>query len=339
MVGYSYNESTMMGGNAVPWGDFSSDPIGMAFTGNGACVAVARVQVKMDAGNVGELRFAQWVGGWSPGFGGSLTPVQQAPPLYINGGPSVAGSSTRAHSAFQGTDMKLYYAEYFNGSWFPTSEPITAGAAQSAGPVPPAITILADTPIVAFIGTDGDLHDQTRKCGTWQPSNPHGVAGHGASVAPAIVTLTQGAELLIVYTDSAANALMYTVRTAGTWSTPAAIPGATSASQVSLAPLTAGGAVLSYLGTETPNGHLYTTVMSAGAPFTWTAPVVGVMGSDPALVSTPVVATGATGAQAELLYLESPSYILYSARMTNGAWGPRVMQGSASYYLGMATGN
>ena len=329
----------MMGGLAVPWADFSSDPVGMAFTGNGACVAVVRSQVTVDGGTMGELRFARWSGGWSPGFGGALFPVQSSPTLYITGGPSVAGSSTRAHAAFLGTDLELYYAEYFNGSWFPTSEPITAGATQSAGPVPPAIATLADTPVIAFIGTDGNLHDQTRSCGTWQASNPHGVAGHGASVTPAIIALTQGAELLIVYTDNAASGLMYTIRSAGTWSAPAPIPGATSASQVSLAPLTAGGAVLSYLGTEAPNGHLYTTVLSASAPFTWTAPAKGVMGADPVLVAAPAVATGATGAQAELLYLESPSYLLYSARMTGGAWGAPVMAGSASYRPALATGN
>ena len=59
--------------------------------------------------------------------------------------------------------------------------------------------------------------------------------------------------------------------------------------------MTAGGAVLSWMGTDS---HLYTSVLSAGAPYTWTTPAKGVMGADPVLVSPPVVATGATGAQA-----------------------------------------
>jgi hypothetical protein len=336
-VGYSYNEPTMMGGLAIPWTDYSTDPMGLAFTGNGTAVGVLRSQIMTDAGTVGELRFVRWTGGtWTPGFGQAALPVQPFPTLYINGGPSIAGSSTRAHAAFQGTDMKFYYAEYFNGSWSPTSEPMTAGTTQSAGPVPPAIVTLNDTPIAVFVGNDGDLHDQTRGGGTWQTANAHGIAGHVASITPRIVALTQAAELLVVYTDSAANDLYYTIRSNGTWSAPLAIVGASSDDLVALAPLAAGGAVLSFKGTDS---HLYTTVLSAGAPFTWTTPAKGVMGADPVLVSTPAVATGATGAQAELLYLDNSAYVLYAARMNGGAWGAATYNGTASTNLALATGN
>jgi hypothetical protein len=335
MAGYSFDEATMTAGFAIPWPDYSNDALGLAFTGNGAAILVARSQITTEAGTVGELRYARWSGSWTPGFGTALMPVQPSPPLHIVGGPSVAGSSIRAHAAFQGTDMKLYYAEYFNSTWAPTSEPITAGNAQSSGPVPPAIATFDDTPVVAFVGNDGNLYDQTRSCGTWQAANGHGVSG-AASITPAIVALTQGAELLVVYAAGATKGLMYTLRTAGTWSAPAAIAGTSSNDQVALAPLAAGGAVLSYKGTDS---HLYTTVLSAGAPFTWSAPAKGAMGSDPVLVSPPVVATGAQGAQAELLYLDSQIFILYSARMTNGAWGPPSMTGTASFRLALATGN
>jgi hypothetical protein len=337
-VGYSYSETTMMGGLAIPWTDYSTDPMGLAFTGNGTAVGVLRSQITIDAGvTVGELRFLRWTGGtWTPGFGQAALPVQPFPSLYINGGPSIAGSSTRAHAAFQGTDMKFYYAEYFNGSWSPTSEPMTAGTTQSTGPVPPAIVTLNDTPIAVFVGSNNDLYDQTRSGGTWQPANAHGVAGHAAIITPRIVALTQGAELLVVYTDSAALGLYYTIRSSGTWSTPQAIAGASSGGEVSLAPLAAGGAVLAFKGTD---AHLHTSVLSASAPFTWSTPAQGVMGADPVLASPPVVATGATGAQAELLYLDMSAYVLYSARMNGGAWGPATYNGTASANLALATGN
>jgi hypothetical protein len=328
-VAASTDDLTTMTGFSNPYDETTSSPIGAAFTGSGLGVVVIRSQP------TSELRFATWNGAWIPGFGATMLPVQGSPTLVINGGPSLAGGSTNASCAYQGTDMKFYYAEEFVGSWFPTNEAITAGTAQSTGPVPPAITTLADVPVIAFIGTDGDLYDQARTGGTWQASHPHGVAGHGASVTPAIVALTQGPELLIVYTDSAADGLMYTLRTSGTWSTPAAIAGASSADQVSLAPLTAGGAVLSYQGTD---GLLYTTLLSASAPYTWSAPVAGVMGASPMLESPPAVATGAAGAEAELLYLDT-TFTLYSARMTGGAWGAAALSGAAQYRLAVATGH
>ena len=333
LVGQSYNVPSMMGSLTTPFGEDTTDAIGLAFAGNGVAVAVMRSQGLPDAGTAGELHFARWNGSFTPGFGGVWPAVQAG--LFINGGPSIAGSALRAHCAFQGTDMKYYYAEFFNNAWSPTDQPIAAGGAQSAGPAPPAIVTLANNPIIAFVGNDGDLHDQELLSGVWQAQHAHGVAG-AASTTPAIAALTQGPELLVVFTGAAGQNLMFTTRTAGTWSAPALVPGASSGDQVSLAPLAAGGAVLSWRGTDM---LLYTSLFSAGSPGAWSVPTTGVPGSNPTLVSPPAVATGASGAQAELLYLDVNLYLLYAARMTNGAWGPRVMAGSASYRVAVATGN
>jgi hypothetical protein len=328
--------STNTAGFAIPWSGYSNDAVGLAFTGNGTGVAVVRLSSPpgIDAGPPGELRFAHYAGNWSPGFGAPLLPVQGTPTLYINGGASLVGSSTRAHSAYQGTDMKFYYAEYFNGSWFPTNEPITAGNTQSAGPVPPAITTLNDTPIVAFVGNDGNVYDQARNGGTWQAANGHGVLGQATSQTPAIVALIQGAELLIVYTQGGTSALFFTIRTNGTWSTPAPITGATAMGQMSLAPLAKGGAVLAYQGTDM---HLYTSILAPSSPFSWSLPAKGVMGADPVLVNAPSVATGAVGADAELYYLDSQLYLVYWSRLMNGVWGAPTMAGTADRVF-IATG-
>jgi hypothetical protein len=321
--------SAMTFGFETPYQDVASSAIGLASVGDGTAVLV----IRDDA--MGELRYAHWNGAWSPGFNTPMLPVQ--PGLVIAGGPSIAGSSSRAHVAYQGTDTHFYYAEESTGSWAPTNEAITSAGSPSTGPVPPAIATLADVPIIAFIGSDGDLYDQSRVGGAWQAAASHGVANQGASITPAIVSLTTGAELLVVYTDSAAHGLMFTVRTAGAWSAPTPIAGTASNDRISLAPLAAGGAVLSYRGTDQ---HLYTTILSATAPYTWSAPVIGVMGADPLLQSSPSVATGGIGAEAELLYLDATSFILYSVRMNNGAWGvPVASFGSATYSIAVATGN
>jgi len=237
--------------------------------------------------------------------------------------------------AYQGNDMNFYYAEGLGGNWTPTQEPISAGGTPSTGPVPPAIVTLADVPIVTFIGNDGDLYDQTRNNGTWLAANPHGVAGHGASITPAFVALTGGPELLAVYTDSAAHALMYTLRAGNTWTTPSPVSTASSGAHVSLAPLSAGGAVLAYVGLD---GLLYTSRLSANAPYTWSSPVAGVNGSIPVLLGPPAVATGAAGAEAELLYVNS-SAITFQSRMIGGAWSAPVMAGTSNAWLAIATGH
>jgi hypothetical protein len=314
----------------------TTDSMGMAFTGEGQAVAVLRSSLVPDGGASGELHFTTWSGSWAPGFGGPWHPVQAG--LLINGGPSIAGSALRAHCAFQGTDMKYYYAELFNNAWSPTDQAITAGGVESAGPAPPAIVTLANNPIIAYVGNEGDLHDQELMGTTWQPQHAHGVTG-AAATTPAIVAPTSGPELLVVYTTAAAGNLMFTARTAGTWSAAAMIPGASSLDHVGLAPLAGGGAVLVWKGTDS---LLYTSLFSAGPPATWSLPVMiplsTTMCGGPTLQIAPAVATGATGAQAELLYLDS-CFEVWSSRMMGGAWGTPAFAGSATYSLALATGN
>ena len=326
IIGNAYDVPTMAG-FATPWLEQTDDAIGLAFSGDGAGIALIRAKV------TGELRYSIWTGSWSPGFGAAMLPVQVG--LLIAGGPSLAGSSLRGHAAYQGVDMKFYYAEEMGAFWSPTNEPIKNGAVQASGPAPPTITTLSDNPVIAFIGNDGDLYDQARMGGVWQPASAHGIAGQAAGITPAIVALTQGPELLIVYTDAAAHDLKFTTRSLGVWSAPAVIAGASSDDPVSLAPLEAGGAVLSYRG---KGGHLHTSLLSANAPPTWSAPISGVMGADPTIVSPPAVAKGAIGAEAELYYLDTNVFTVYSARMTNGAWGAASFAGTASARLAIATG-
>jgi hypothetical protein len=327
----------MMGGFAMPYNSMTQNPMGLTFTGTGLGVLVMASNPILDAGPPGELVFATWNGMWEGSFGQPMQPVQNGPtPLQIQGGPSLAGGATKGLCAYQGLDSNFYYAQFFNGSWAPTNEPIPNGSAQSTGPVPPAIAALGDDPTIAFVGTDGDLYDQTRSCGTWGAPHKHGVAGHTASITPTIIALTMGPELLLVYADASnANQLMYTTRTSGTWSAPAALSTAQSPAQVSLAPLVAGGAVLAYMD---PTGSLYTSILSAGPGPTWSLPVAGVNGSIPTLLGPPAVASGPSGSQATLLYTNL-SAIAFEAQLNGGAWGAPVSAGSSDAWLAIATGH
>jgi hypothetical protein len=229
-------------------------------------------------------------------------------------------------------DGHYYYAQFSGGAWPITAEPVTAGGTASSGPVAPAIAFL-QAPILVFVADDGDLYDQSRIGGAWQAANAHGVTGHVASVTPCVITPSSGAELLVVYNDTFNGGLDWTARTAGAWSTPTPINGATTNEQASLAPLAGGGAVLAYRGTD---GHLYTTqFLSNGS---WVGPQAGVMGSDPVIATRPVVAAGAVGAEAELLYLDANLYVVYWARLVNGTWGAPSMAGASNFAPAIATG-
>jgi hypothetical protein len=328
-TGTSKNAATMMGAS-TQWTDISSSlpPVGLAFMGNGSAVAVMGAKVTTDAGSAAELRYATWNGSWTPGSGQPLQPVQSMPPLHLANSTtqslSIAGSSTRAHLAYEGSDAALYYAEYSNGVWAPTNEPIPNNANTLSGA---SITTFNDTPIVAFKTVGGQVCDVARTNGVWGAANVHtDTQDVGDS---AITSLAQGAELLIVYVDNGAGAVKFTVRTNGTWSSPAAIMGLYYEAGFVLAPLAAGGAVLV---SADAGGHMVTSVMSASAPFIWSTPVTSTM-----VIAGAAVASGAQGADAELLFISGGT--LYSARMTSGTWGTPSVAGSPIGKLAIATGN
>jgi hypothetical protein len=314
-------------GFATPWMEQSDDAIGLAVTGSGLGVCVLRSKA------TGQLRYSTWNGSdWFPGFGASLFPLGAGGAIAV-AGPAVAASNDKGHAVYQGTDLKYYYAEESNFMWNPANELITSGGKDAEGPAAPALVVLGQSPVVAFIGKDGDLYDQTRMAGVWQAAVPHGVAGQPAAAVPAMAVLTQGPELVLVFADAAAHALHFTTRTAGVWSVPAAIAGATSDDPVSLAPLAMGGAVLAYRGKDS---HLSTALLAADGA-TWSAPVAGVSGAATVLVSPPAVATGAKGADAELIYLDA-AYIVYSSRLINGTFGAASLFSTGGARLAIATG-
>jgi hypothetical protein len=322
-----FDTSTQMS-FSTPWNDPTNDPVGIAITGQGTGIAVIR------ASTTGELRYALRTGAWSPGFGAQLATMKVG--LMIQGGPSVAAGSSKGHVLYRGLNGTFYYASVETGLWNPTEEPVDAGSGASAGPAPPAIVVLNETPIAVFVGNDGELYDQMRSGGAWQAASGHGVAGQAAGVTPAVTALVMpGPELVVVYSAAGSSALKYTLRNGGSWTAPAAIAGASSADRVALAALPGGGAVLAY---RSLDAHLHIARLSAGASPSWSAPVAGAGGADPTIVTTPAVATGAVGAEAELVFVGATDFIAYSSRLVAGAWTPPVLAGASDGYAALATG-
>jgi hypothetical protein len=325
VIGSTDDLKTMMG-FSNPFAEASNDAIGLSVNGLGECALLIRSDPS------GELRYAFWSGNWVPGFGQMMTPVM--PGLTILGGPSSAASAQDFHVVYQSTDTKFYYARASFNSWNPTAEPLSVGNGTSTGPVPPAVAAVGSEPLAIWVGNDGDLYDQSRSNSIWTMPASHGLMGQVAAVTPAITNLISGPELLAVLNVTAGDGLEFMTRTAGVWSAPAVIMGASSQAPVSIAALPAGGAVLAYQGVD---GNLYTANLSAGMNPSWSAPVVGLAGQVDPLVAPPVVATGATGADAELYYLDT-MYILHASRMIGGVWNVPAFAGAAGGRLALTTG-
>jgi hypothetical protein len=62
------------------------------------------------------------------------------------------------------------------------------------------------------------------------------------------------------------------------------------------------------------------------------------MGTDPLIATRPVVAMGAIGAEAELMYLDTNFFVVNWARMNGGAWGVPSMAGCSNFAPALATG-
>lgn len=322
----NYSDLAKNMGFATPWQDQSDDVIGLASDGQGTGIGVFRSKT------TGELKAAFYQSNtWIPGFGATVAPLEAG--LTCEGGTSVAGAGGIGHLVYRGKDGLYYYGKVQGKVWSAKKDPITVGGKQSSGPNPPAVAAVGTTPVIAFVGADNVFYDQTQSGGTWQAAVAHSFGGQAAAYTPAITVLDMGPELLAVFGEAVTNKLYWTVRKSGVWSTPAVVPGATTAESPVVAPLAMGGAMLGYKGTDQ---LLYTARLSAGDAPTWANPVSGAGAANPMLISAPALARGAIGAEAELIYLDQ-NYTVYSSRLVAGAWTTPGLTGSASTHISMAT--
>jgi hypothetical protein len=137
---------------------------------------------------------------------------------------------------------------------------------------------------------------------------------------------------MVVYANLGDNELYWATRSGGTWSTPA-LTNATAFSlqPVSVAPLAAGGAVLTFLGTDT-NGYAMTFDPTASTP--WTPPAALLMGGQPLTVA-PTVATGICGADAIAAVVQPAGVELVT--LASGTWSPPAAPVSGTAAMSFAT--
>src|SRR5262249_15842883 len=154
-----------------------------------------------------------------------------------------------------------YYAETYDGAagtWTPSPQPVQASgmATQPCGPSPAQIAPLGADAALAFVngsctGPLNHLGVMPSTGGAWQgfqdmASNP----SFAGTLRPGVTALPSGPELLVAYVEQGTTLVWWSARTAGTWSTPATVAGALTNDPVVLAPLSGGGAVLAFKGTD-----------------------------------------------------------------------------------------
>ncbi len=257
--------------------------------------------------------------------GASWSSLAQLNADTTQGRPAIVAAATgsSASAVFWGTDYKYYFESYAAGAWSASPQAvIPAGAAQPCGPTPGVLAPLGTGASLVFVngtcsGTVNHLYDSDLASGSWQAStdvasNP----SYGATQRPAVVAPTSGPELVVVYIQQGTSQLWSASRTSGSWSTPAAIASAFSADPVALAPLSGGGVLLAFRGTD---ANLYTATYSAGS---WSSPAAAFSASV-SVVSTPALATGIGAAAAEMAYVDGTGALQHT-RLTGGAWAAPV---------------
>jgi len=253
---------------------------------------------------------------WSSAAGADGSTCTAVPTAF--GAPALAAIGTTLHSVYLGTDNKLFHGTFTASGWDCQSDPLTpSGGTQSFGPSAPAAAGVGSSLIAVFDGSDSNLYTQSWTAGTWAATQQI-VGATVGTIPPALIALTGGSsDLMVVYANAVDNKLYWATRSGGTWSTPALTNAmAFSLQPVSVAPLPAGGAVLSFLGTDT-NGYGMTFDPTSSTP--WAPPVALLAGGQPLTVA-PTVATGICGADAVAALVQPAGIDLVT--LSSGTWTP-----------------
>lgn len=313
------NTTQMLAGEFTPGAGWTTtaltgstaDSPAIALTGSSSAVGLMR------ASTTGELRFTTWNGSAWTAFAAVASGVT------TRAAPSITAVGAAAGAVFHGDDFKHYFGSHA-AAWSPVAEPVGAGAAQSFGPSPASIAADGSDVVIAFAGSNQDLYDQRRTGGSWQPAIAHGL-GSVVSLTPSIVTLKGGAaDRMIVFVRVTDARILYTTESAGVWSAPVVIDtNALTSDRVSVAALPGGGAVLGYRG---QNGKVYWSRYTPGSSPPWTA-AAGVTAANFDTPTPPVLAPGASGAEAEMVFIDATSGSVKHARLNGAAWSAPITVG------------
>jgi hypothetical protein len=283
------------------------DPPAVALMGPSSGLGAIR------ASNGNQVQFATWNAGfWVP-----FAPI--APVITTRGRPAVAALNGAAHVIFQGENYKHYHAIFQGGVWNPMAAEVGPAGAQSFGPNPAAAVALAGTSevLIAFPGNDTNIYVQSFTGGAWQAAS--GFNASGVTLTPAVSTLGAGGDALVAFIGYSATTIYWVARTGGAWGVPALVPMALSNAPPALAPI-AGGAVLAFRGT---NDGVYTSLFSSAAQ-AWSMPVA--LGNFKTL-TPPSLATGISGADAEIAFVDSATGKALHARLSNMVWSATAVVG------------
>lgn len=261
---------------------------------------------------------------WSLAANAEGSTCTAAPTAF--GVPALAAIGKTLHSVYLGTNNDFYHGTYTKTGWDCEDDPLTFGGSPSFGPSAPAAASVGSSLVAAFDGSDTQVYTQSWTSGTWAAAEPISGTTVGTT-PPSLMALTGGSsDLLLVYANAADDKLYWTARSSGTWSLPALTNmNAYSLQPVSIAPLAAGGAVLTFLGTD-DNPYAMTFDPTASTP--WTSPVAILTGGQP-LPSAPTVAAGVCGTDAVAAIVQPAGIELVT--LSSGTWSsPTLVGGTAS---------
>jgi hypothetical protein len=272
------------------------------------------------APSTGNIQYSLYSGStWSAteyadGSSCTATPTAQ-------GSVALATIGSTVHSVYLGSDSYFFHGTYTAGSWDCESDPL-----MDFGPQAPALASVGSSLVAVFDGMDGDLYTQSWS-GSWASAAVlTGAAVDSEPPPPTVIALDGGSsDLMIVYEDATENQLFWSTRSGGTWSTPALTNvDAFTDAQVSAAPLSAGAAVVTFLGTD---GNPYAMTFDPTSS-SWTAPVAILTGGS-ALPAAPTVATGICGVDAIAEVIQPGGVELIA--LSSGTWSsPVTVSGTAS---------
>jgi hypothetical protein len=259
---------------------------------------------------------------WTPGHFGALTDLGAT--VTTSGAPSLAATADRVDLVYQGNDLKHYFGSYAASSWNITAEPIGTGIDQSFGPTPASIALLGTSSVAAYASSTGQVTDRTRAGAAWQAVHALDLddAGNVVEFTPTIVAPVSGPELLVAYVRSPGQEIAFATRSSGVWSTPDVLPGAYTTDPVSLVAVTGGDVILVY---RSVDGHGFWARYSNGS---WSN-VTGLPWVDVEIPSTPALAPGLGGVDAEIAFVDAASGAAMHARLTGSTWSDPVTVGGA----------
>ncbi len=262
----------------------------------------------MRADGDGSVFFVSWAGGtmWS------------ADPTLLPGGPAssrphAAADGEEVHVVFRGPSGEVIDTVLENGSILSTE---LIGAVTSG---PPAVLVGSTGPVVVFIGDDGVARTRLKQSSGWV-DGPALASDPLASRTPAIARDADGS-FLAAFVRASDQAIVVAVLQGSAWSQPQVIPSAFTADDPQLAIGTSMGA-LAFRGLD----HFgYVAQRSVDGAFQAVEPILT---ANPQLACAPSVAAGASGADLELVFVDTLA-LAHWTRFDAGSFGPPQFVGAA----------